>query len=32
MKETLAVAVESKAGIDTCDINGHKTGLDVERV
>ena len=32
MKETLAVAVENKSGIGTCDINGHKTGLDVERV
>ncbi|MBQ8152032.1 MAG: isoleucine--tRNA ligase [Firmicutes bacterium] len=32
MSETLAVAIESKAGLDTSDINGHKTGLGVERV
>ena len=32
MKETLAVAVESRQGLDTSDLNGHKTGLDVERV
>ncbi|MBQ9708971.1 MAG: isoleucine--tRNA ligase, partial [Firmicutes bacterium] len=32
MSETLAVAIESKEGLDTSDINGHKTGLGVERV
>ena len=32
MKETLAVSVEEKDGLDTFDINGHKTGLAVERV
>ncbi len=32
MKETLAVSVESKSDLPTADINGHKTGLDVERV
>ena len=32
MKETLAVAVENREGLDTADLNGHKTGLAVERV
>ena len=32
MKETLAVSVESKSDLPAADINGHKTGLDVERV
>ena len=32
MAETLAVAVENKAGLDTADLNGHKTGIAVERV
>ncbi len=32
MKETLAVAIESRQGLDTSELNGHKTGLDVERV
>ena len=32
MKETLAVSVEEKADLDTFDINGHKTGLAVERI
>jgi isoleucyl-tRNA synthetase len=32
MAETLAVAVESKEGLDTADLNGHKTGIAVERV
>ena len=32
MKETLAVAIEEKAGLDTVKLNGHKTGLAVERV
>ncbi|MCF0128927.1 MAG: class I tRNA ligase family protein, partial [Pseudobutyrivibrio sp.] len=32
MSETLAVAIEAKADLPAADINGHKTGLDVERV
>jgi isoleucyl-tRNA synthetase len=32
MAETLAVAVENKEGLDTADLNGHKTGIAVERV
>lgn len=32
MKETLGVAITIKSGLPTSDINGHKTGLDVERV
>ena len=32
MKETLAKAIEAKAGLDTVKLNGHKTGLAVERV
>ena len=32
MKETLAVAIEKKDGLETVKLNGHKTGLDVERV
>lgn len=32
MKETLGVAITTKSGLPTSDINGHKTGLDVERV
>ena len=32
MNETLAVAVENRQGLDTSDLNGHKTGIDVERV
>ena len=31
-KETLAVAIEEKAELDTYDLNGHKTGIAVERV
>ena len=31
MQETLAVAIEKKEGLDTVKLNGHKTGLDVER-
>ncbi|MDO4544911.1 MAG: isoleucine--tRNA ligase [Bacillota bacterium] len=32
MKETLAVAMEEKAELEAFDLNGHKTGLGVERV
>ena len=32
MKETLAVAIENKTELKTSDLNGHKTGIDVERV
>ena len=32
MKETLAVAIEPKEGLETVKLNGHKTGLAVERV
>ena len=32
MDETIAVAVEAKEDIPTFDINGHKTGLAVERI
>jgi len=32
MKETLAVALENRADLDTYDLNGHKTGIAVERV
>ena len=32
MKETLAVAVENREGLDTADLNGHKTGIAVEKV
>lgn len=31
-KETLAVAIEAGSGLDTYDLNGHKTGISVERV
>ncbi len=31
-KETLAVAIEAGSGLDTYDLNGHKTGIGVERV
>lgn len=31
-KETLAVAIEEAAGLETYDLNGHKTGIGVERV
>jgi isoleucyl-tRNA synthetase len=31
-KETLAVAIETKAELTTYDLNGHKTGIAVERV
>lgn len=32
MKETLATAIENGADLKTFDLNGHKTGLGVERV
>ena len=32
MKETLAVAIEAAEGLDTVNLNGHETGLAVERV
>ncbi|MBQ3612043.1 MAG: isoleucine--tRNA ligase [Firmicutes bacterium] len=32
MKETLAVAIEAGTDLKTSDLNGHKTGIDVERV
>ena len=32
MKETLAAAIEYRACENTSDLNGHKTGIDVERV
>jgi len=31
-KETLALAIEEKSGLPESDLNGHKTGIDVERV
>lgn len=31
-KETLAVAIEAGSDLDTYDLNGHKTGIGVERV
>ena len=31
-KETLALSVETKEGLETFDLNGHKTGIGVERV
>lgn len=32
MKETLAVSIQEAGGLSSADINGHATGLDVERV
>lgn len=32
MKETLAVSIQEAGGLGSADINGHATGLDVERV
>ena len=32
MDETIAVAIESSDGLDEFDINGHKTGIKVERI
>ena len=31
-KETLAVSIEDAAGLEAYDLNGHKTGIKVERV
>ena len=31
-KETLAVSISEKEGLEEFDLNGHKTGLGVERV
>ena len=30
--ETLADSIETRDGLDTVDLNGHKTGVDVERI
>ncbi|MCQ2546277.1 MAG: isoleucine--tRNA ligase [Clostridia bacterium] len=32
MKETLAVAIDAAEGLDEVNLNGHKTGLAIERV
>lgn len=32
MKETLALAIEEKSGLEEYNLNGHKTGIDVERL
>ena len=32
MKETLAFAIEEKGGLEEYNLNGHKTGIDVERL
>jgi len=32
MKETLALSIEAKEGLDTFNLNGHETGIGVERV
>ena len=32
MKETLALAIEEKGGLEEYNLNGHKTGIDVERL
>ncbi|MDO4869441.1 MAG: isoleucine--tRNA ligase [Bacillota bacterium] len=32
MKETLAVSIADQSGLDTVNLNGHKTGLNIERV
>ena len=32
MDETIAVAIEEREGLPEFDINGHKTGIAVERV
>ena len=32
MKETLAVAVDQGEGLETYDLNGHKTGIGVEKI
>lgn len=32
MKETLAESIENKEGLEEVELNGHKTGLAVERI
>ncbi|MCR5010592.1 MAG: class I tRNA ligase family protein, partial [Clostridia bacterium] len=32
MSETLADGISAKSGLETFDINGHKTGIDVEKI
>ena len=32
MKETLALEIMEKAGLEEYDLNGHKTGIDVEKI
>ena len=32
MSETLADSISQRSGLETFDINGHKTGIDVERI
>jgi isoleucyl-tRNA synthetase len=32
MSETLADSISAKSGLETFDINGHKTGIDVEKI
>jgi len=32
MKETLALVIEEKGGLEEYNLNGHKTGIDVERL
>ena len=32
MDETIAVSIENASGLDSFDINGHKTGIKVERI
>ena len=31
-KETLSLSIEEREGLETFDLNGHKTGIGVERV
>ena len=31
MSETLALAIEKKSGLEEYNLNGHKTGIDVEK-
>ena len=31
-KETLALSIEHRENLETFDLNGHKTGIGVERV
>ena len=32
MKETLAKSIETRDGLEEVDLNGHKTGLALERI